>query len=328
MKKILFFLTISLYGLFCYAQQEVTLVVQGDGESKREAIDAALRSAIEQSFGVYVSSNTTILNDEFVKDEIANIATGNIKGYKELSVVPLPDGRTTVSLEATVSIGQLVKYVESKGGSCELKGSAFVAELKQIKMKKENTKLALEHLKDQLRSILPSAYDYNINAVDMKSTGEMTVVFEAFLNENYYKCEDLIEQTLNSLSLSKTEKESLTSKGEKVYEYYFIAPNGYSITKTFFLYEPFEFNITQPIYDAISPNVIVDNLGNMIPLDLTCTFMPYYSYDGYNYNLKKYIKYGKQAIKTRCFKSRYLVRYTEDQMMKLSGFSLKKNEWR
>ena len=70
-------------GLFCYAQEEVTLIVQGDGASKREAVDVALRSAIEQAFGVFVSTNTTILNDEFVKDEIASISSGNIKEYKD-----------------------------------------------------------------------------------------------------------------------------------------------------------------------------------------------------------------------------------------------------
>ena len=34
----------------------------------------ALRSAIEQAFGTFVSANTTILNDEVVKDEIARLA--------------------------------------------------------------------------------------------------------------------------------------------------------------------------------------------------------------------------------------------------------------
>lgn len=320
MKKF-FFLFFLWQGLFCYAQEEVTLIVQGDGASKREAVDVALRSAIEQAFGVFVSTNTTILNDEFVKDEIASISSGNIKEYKELSVVPLPDGRTTVSLEATVSVGKLVKYVESKGGTCELKGSAFVAEIKQIKLKKDNARLALEHLKTQLQSILPSAYDYEINAVDIRSTGQMTVVFEAYLNENYYKCEDLIESTLNFLSLSSTEVKSLTSKGEKVYEYSLIQPNGY-IIKKFYLYEPFEFDITQPIRNAITKNIIVDNLNHYIPLSLTQTFMPYYSPDnGYTIIRNKYIK-STSRTKQLCFTSRHLVRYSEDEMIKLTGFSL------
>lgn len=58
------------------------LVVTGDGNTKENAVQAALRSAIEQAFGTFVSSNTQILNDELVKDEIATVTTGNIKNTK------------------------------------------------------------------------------------------------------------------------------------------------------------------------------------------------------------------------------------------------------
>lgn len=64
---------------------EVTLVVSGDGETKDKAINIALRSAIEQAYGTFVSANTTIVNDELTRDEIVTISNGNIKGYKELS---------------------------------------------------------------------------------------------------------------------------------------------------------------------------------------------------------------------------------------------------
>ena len=46
---------------------DVVLVVSGDGNNKEEATNVALRSAIEQTFGTFVSSNTEILNDSLVK---------------------------------------------------------------------------------------------------------------------------------------------------------------------------------------------------------------------------------------------------------------------
>ena len=64
---------------------EVTLVVTGEGATKEEATNNVLRSAVEQAFGVFVSANTTILNDEIVRDEIATITSGNIKSFKELA---------------------------------------------------------------------------------------------------------------------------------------------------------------------------------------------------------------------------------------------------
>ena len=86
---------------------EVTLVVSGDGETKDKAINIALRSAIEQAYGTFVSANTTIVNDELTRDEIVTISNGNIKGYKELSSMQV-GGKTAVTLEATVSISNLI----------------------------------------------------------------------------------------------------------------------------------------------------------------------------------------------------------------------------
>ncbi|MCQ2605687.1 MAG: hypothetical protein MJ204_03985 [Bacteroidales bacterium] len=319
LKKIIFIFFL-LQETFCFAQQEVTVVVQGEGETKRTAIDVALRNAIEQSFGVFVSANTTILNDELVKDEIASISSGNIKEYKELKSITLPDGRTTVTLKAIVSIGQLVKYVESKGGSCELKGSAFVAELKQIQLKRNNTKIALEHLVTQLQSILPSAFDYEINAIDIQSTGEMTVVFESFFNENYFKCEDLIETTLEALSISVAEQNNLKSKGEDFFLYQIWNEYGSSILKQFYLYAPFEFNLMQPIHDAIAKNVIVDNLNHIIPLIPEEKYSPHRRGEYfYLNNLRK----SKSRSPRTCYKSWYSIRYKEDEMMNLTGFTLK-----
>ena len=92
---------------------EVTLVVSGDGETKDKAINIALRSAIEQAYGTFVSANTTIVNDELTRDEIVTISNGNIKGYKELSSMQV-GGKTAVTLEATVSISNLITYAQSK----------------------------------------------------------------------------------------------------------------------------------------------------------------------------------------------------------------------
>ena len=79
MRKILFFcLSIIICNLAFAQPSEVTLVVTGEGATKEEATNNALRSAVEQAFGVFVSANTEILNDEIVKDEIASISSGNI----------------------------------------------------------------------------------------------------------------------------------------------------------------------------------------------------------------------------------------------------------
>jgi len=84
MKNILFIsLILCSIGLFA---QTVTITTIGSGATKGEAEISALRSAIEQTFGAYITSNTVIFDDELVSDEIASIANGNIESYKILSI--------------------------------------------------------------------------------------------------------------------------------------------------------------------------------------------------------------------------------------------------
>ena len=62
--KIIFALFITLFicnGFDVQAQDEITLMVSADGVTKAEATKSALRSAIEQAYGAFVSSNTSIL---------------------------------------------------------------------------------------------------------------------------------------------------------------------------------------------------------------------------------------------------------------------------
>lgn len=110
---VLFFFTLSSV-LFAQVN-EVTLVTSGEGATENDAVNEALRSAIEQAYGVFVSANTDILNDELVKDEIVTVSSGNIHSYKKLGCVELANGNKSVSVEATVSVSNLVSFAQSKG---------------------------------------------------------------------------------------------------------------------------------------------------------------------------------------------------------------------
>ena len=112
MKKRIVFSFFFILTVMAQAQQqkEVSLIVTGEGATKEAATNNALRSAIEQAFGVFVSANTEILNDELVKDEIATISSGNVKSYKEIAAIESPSGSRCVTLEAVVSVGKLIEY--------------------------------------------------------------------------------------------------------------------------------------------------------------------------------------------------------------------------
>ena len=204
-------------------KDEVALTVSADGATKEEATKIALRSAIEQAYGAFVSANTTILNDEMVKDEIVTISNGNIKSYQEVASALLPNGRTTVTLNAIVSISKLTSYAQSKGATTEFAGATFAMNVKMMELNKQNEMKALDNLILQIKEILPTAFDLelivdepqlcsarqfseyprkNIN-FDNYYTLPINIIFK--YNENLTTLWNLISSTLKSVEPSQKE---------------------------------------------------------------------------------------------------------------------------
>ena len=179
---------------------EVKLVASGEGMTETEAVHNALRSAIEQTYGVFVSANTDILNDDLVKDEVVTVASGNIHSYKTLGCVELENGNKSVQVEAVVSVSSLVDFAKAKGASCEFAGAVFGANLKMINLNKVNAEKALEHLYEQLNAIASNMYDYELNVGEPKVDGNIEITVLVKANENYKQFTDIVYNTLTSLS--------------------------------------------------------------------------------------------------------------------------------
>ncbi len=211
--SVLFFFTLSS-ALFAQVN-EVTLVTSGEAPTENEAVNEALRSAIEQAYGVFVSANTDILNDELVKDEIVTVSSGNIHSYKKLGCVDQANGNKSVSVEATVSVSNLVNFAQSKGASCEFAGAVFGANLKLIKLNKENAEKAIEHLYKSLESVAATMYDYEVVIGQPTADGKVDITAIAKANENYKVFTDMVYNTLKSLSVSNVEQ--LEELGVKYY---------------------------------------------------------------------------------------------------------------
>ena len=141
--KILLIAFLSIVYLQANAQKsndEVTLVVSATASTEEEAIKTALKSAIEQTYGTFVSANTTLLNDELVKDEIVTISSGNIKEYNKIESYKNTNGKISVVLKATVCISNLVTYAKSKGASTEFADASFAMNTKKLELNKQADK--------------------------------------------------------------------------------------------------------------------------------------------------------------------------------------------
>lgn len=198
---------------------EATLVVSGEGISKEEAINQALRSAIEQAFGVFVSANTEILNDDIVKDEIATITSGNIKSYKELAYFESTDGNKNITVEATVVLGKLIEYSKSHGSKAEFAGATFGANLKLFQLNKRNGAMTYNNLLRQLECIKNQFYDYSLIVSEPKVTGDVSFTINVTANHHTSSTSEMIYNTLLAISLDQTEAAPILETGVELYKY-------------------------------------------------------------------------------------------------------------
>ena len=220
MKKRIFIIALFILSVFQVSAQnsdEVTLVVSADGVTKEEATKIALRSAIEQAYGAFVSANTTILNDELVKDEIVTISNGNIKSYKEIANEDLPNGNIFVSLQVTVSINKLVSYAQSKGVETEFAGATFAMNLKMEELNKRNEEKIIADMFDVMERLYMTGIDYKISVDNPKATGQITANIDIIPNNNAVKACDLFYKTLQSLSLPKKKIKEYEEIGKDVF---------------------------------------------------------------------------------------------------------------
>jgi tetratricopeptide (TPR) repeat protein len=279
MKKIFLCLFFILTEISIFAQNvdDVTLVVSGDGATKEEATHVALRSAIEQAYGVFVSSNTEILNDELVKDEIVTIAQGNVKSYKELSAIVLQNGNHMVTLRAVVSTKKLATYAQSKGVSCEFAGATFGTNLKLHKLNVKNTEIAFKHLIKQMKSIAPDIFGVTLKMGDPRMSSETSAsvnyTISLYSTPQMYELCNLIVSTLSALQLSPQTIASVRGMGFESYPVTINTRIGtettYSATKWInkrlfegHFYAPFpKLDAIKAIYNSLLSCCIIDNLG-------------------------------------------------------------------
>lgn len=215
-KFVLIFVALMSFHLLGIAQEatdkSVTLVVSGDGMTKDAATKQALRSAIEQAFGTFVSANTDILNDELIRDEIVTVSSGNVSNYKEINCLQNKDGSYNVTLEATVSIGKLTSFAKSKGVTAELATGAFAMNMKIRELNKQNELQAIKDLQKKL-SLMDKSYnffDYKLILGEPYLNGEnyaINVRVDIKPNQNLANFRNAIISTLQSLSLTETEKD-------------------------------------------------------------------------------------------------------------------------
>lgn len=208
MKKLLSLIAAIFMVATTFAQDEVTLTVIGTGENEEKATLQALRSAIEQTFGAFVSANTTILNDEIVQDEIVSISTGNVTKYEKNAVVTLPNGHVSVSLNATIAINKLISYAQSKGAKAEFAGATYATNAKLLRLKIQSIEKAYEIMVQQMEQIAPEMFTFKLTLGEPQRQSNQYAfdcVIEIFSNIASHNFRLLFLNTMKEFVLNENE---------------------------------------------------------------------------------------------------------------------------
>lgn len=201
----------------------VTLTVSGTGKTIEEAKTNALRSAIEQAFGAYITSKTETLNDSIIKDNIVSISSGFVQSYDVISEYKASNEINTVTLIAVISIENLTSFAKNKGITVEFEGNMFVSKIMLQKINEESEFTAIKNLLTQTFYGLENSIQHELKVEEPMFVNDDTYRFKLEViqkpNINYTKVWDYFKNSLKKISANNTEVLELKKNGKNIYQF-------------------------------------------------------------------------------------------------------------
>jgi hypothetical protein len=224
----LFSFLLCIHPVNSQVKDNVDIIVIGTGELFEDAKNNALRSALEQVSGLYLTSQTKIVNDVIQKDEINAITNGSIIKYKIINKDFLNE-RFILTIEATISPNALMNYVKKSSSiSVTLNGEVYVSNMKQKELDKIAEELALENLQEIYRNEIRKCFIYSIKTEEpitkassyTKKEVSLNVKITLKPNKNYNKLIDFLITNLLKVGIPKTKvDEYIRITGNEVLAY-------------------------------------------------------------------------------------------------------------
>lgn len=234
LKKFILLIIMSFGVVLSSSAQELKVVSTGQGTTEDEATKTALRSALEDAYGTFISSSTKIENDVLVSDEIVSLTQGNVKEYDVVNSSQLANGLYSVTVESVVSLNELATYCQSKGMSVTFNGKAFGMEIKMREFNRKNEIKILKNLCLQIMAMNPRICDYELKTINPRfpHTGwlnllkwfeerNVTIYVPVLVvpktTSNYRLIERFMQASIKAVAMTKSEMKSY----KKINLYYY-----------------------------------------------------------------------------------------------------------
>lgn len=198
------------------------ITTSGSGETKELAVQEALRSALEQSYGTFISTKTNIKNDELIDDEIVSITNGDIHKYEIISEVSLSNSYEVV-VQSQISLNQINNFKSQIGeDKISFDGKLFGVKRKLQKINQEAERISLKNLIETLDVLYKNSIDFKMKDYTMpqqNDDGKFGITFTVSINynENYEKFLMHFLKSLKSIAMNSIENKSFTNLNIKTY---------------------------------------------------------------------------------------------------------------
>jgi hypothetical protein len=185
----------------------INLTVSGRGVSKDSAILSALKFAINQGFSSFITTNTKIINDSLINDEVIQMSNGTINKFTILTDDSISSNDYSVVLKVFMAVNRMNDIVKSKGIESELDGAEFAFNQKLRILNDQNELKTLKTTLDIALSLYKKSIDYKVivfdpvASVDKPSIWEVPVNIDFQFNQNIKLFTSYLYNNLIKISL-------------------------------------------------------------------------------------------------------------------------------
>ncbi len=156
-------------------KKQSSIITVGTGGTKEEAIQDALRSAVERAVGVYIYSSTEVENFQVVKDKIISASRGYVNNY-EIVKEDLKEGVFFITLNVQVNVSSIQAAVRKDIKSVTI-GEAL-KDYSLVKQRMEKIRKAEEIVNAVVLRPVDEAYSVDFIGYEIKSVRKDRVSLE------------------------------------------------------------------------------------------------------------------------------------------------------
>ena len=271
MKKLYYLFFAILFTNSVIAQESIQTTSSGYGATEQEAINIALINALQETLGGYLSSNTKVLNDKLIKDEISAITDGEVLNYKKLETKKISEQEYFVILDVTITKSKLAKYF-SRNDEITLifDGEKLQQNLKILAINKTSEINSIKNLVEVADGFLNKITNYKIykpQEIPDPNDGkyEIEYLVEGNTNINIDELSSLVISSLNKIALDKSEIKKLKKYKQPIYDYKIYSGN--TGAQKFYFRNPASIETLKELLNKIENsysdfNLLINNSSN------------------------------------------------------------------